>query len=294
MKIAYAGLAENPDREFFLLRSVFAPEPGDKSVFWLPAGKRGASGIAAREAALEWLAARWTEERPDILVFPAGAAGHELAVRLSARLGCACFPELRKLRRENTRLVGRKKVCGSNMDWEMTLEPPAILTVVPRGPLGTELAEKAALNAEIRPEKGALFPRWLLSSEILEPGRVNPLESAPLIFAAGRGLGSAAACERFRSLAARYGAPLGFSRPTALNGWGKTGDIIGQSGIRTQAAACVALGVSGAAAFMAGIENVEYLIAVNTDKDAPVFRYADAGIIAAAEEFMNALEGMAP
>ncbi|MDR2160085.1 MAG: FAD-binding protein, partial [Treponema sp.] len=118
----------------------------------------------------------------------------------------------------------------------------------------------------------------------------NPLETAPLIFAAGRGLGSGAACDRLRRVAGRFGAPLGFSRPAALNGWGEIAGIIGQSGVRTGAELCIAVGVSGAAAFMTGIESVHTLIAVNTDKNAPIFRYADTGIVAEAEEFISALE----
>jgi electron transfer flavoprotein alpha subunit len=118
----------------------------------------------------------------------------------------------------------------------------------------------------------------------------RPLETAPLIFAAGRGLGSKAACDRLQRIAGRFGAALGFSRPAALNGWGELGGIIGQSGLRCGAEVCIAVGVSGAAAFMAGIESVPTLIAINPDKNAPIFRYADRGIITGAEEFIAALE----
>jgi electron transfer flavoprotein alpha subunit len=136
----------------------------------------------------------------------------------------------------------------------------------------------------------AVPPAWLMSYETLEARRANPLEDAPLVFACGRGMGSQAACERLRVLAARYGAPLGFSRPAALNGWGKIDSIIGQSGLKLRAAICVAVGVSGAAAFMAGVDSAARLIAVNPDKNAPIFKYADEGIIAASAEFMAALE----
>jgi electron transfer flavoprotein alpha subunit len=67
-------------------------------------------------------------------------------------------------------------------------------------------------------------------------------------------------------------------------------EIIGQSGVRTGAETCLAVGVSGAAAFMAGIEGVRTLIAVNPDSNAPIFQYADLGILATAEEFLSALE----
>jgi electron transfer flavoprotein alpha subunit len=255
---------------------------------WLPGALPDITGA---EAALQWLLARWNEERPDILVFPADAAGHELAVRMSARLGCLCFPEARELRREGHGVTGRKKVCGSNLDWAWTADVPLIVTVSPGGANFLEQGAETERSVEIPVSSG--FPAWLLNREKLETRQANPLETAPLIFAAGRGLGSAAACKRLGRIAARYDAPLGFSRPAALNGWGDISCIIGQSGIRCRAAVCVALGVSGAAAFMAGIEGVRRLVAVNPDKNAPIFQYADIGIIATAEEWMAAMEACA-
>jgi electron transfer flavoprotein alpha subunit len=227
------------------------------------------------------------ERRPGLILFPASLTGHELGARLAARLDGDCFPETRALLREGNRLFARRRVCGSNLDGDMEiLRFPAVITAARKktGRGGT------AERIEGLPGKLSGPPAWLLDYEPSEPAPANPLETAPLIFAAGQGLGSRAACERLRRLAGHFGAPLGFSRPAALNGWGKTGEIIGQSGIRAGAERCVALGVSGAAAFMAGIESVSTLIAVNPDKNAPIFRYADVGIIAGAEEFMDALE----
>ena len=272
MKIAYAGLTADARAEISEERSVWLPEVS--------------VDICAAEATLQYLLARWAQEKPDILLFPVEA--HELAVRLSARLGCSCFPEVRDLRREGAALVGRKKVCSSNIDWEFVIEPPAILT------LSGLKQTTPGQNAECPKPDLSAFPPWLLSRETLEPRQVNPLENARLVFIGGRGLGSAAACERLRVIAARYNAPLGFSRPAALNGWGKITGIIGQSGTKLQAEVCIALGVSGSAAFMAGIETSSRLIAVNIDKNAPIFRYADLGIIAPAEEFMTALEALTP
>jgi electron transfer flavoprotein alpha subunit len=185
--------------------------------------------------------------------------------------------------------VGRKKVCGSNLDWERIITFPAALTI-PRRTVSFSGGLSKPEKITERPMSLSALPRWLLSYEPLEPFAANPLESARLVFAGGRGLGSVALTERLRRLAFRYGAALGLSRPAALNGWGKTGDIIGQSGVRTQAECCLAVGVSGAAAFMTGIESSACLIAVNTDAHAPVFHYADMGIIAGAEEFIAALE----
>jgi electron transfer flavoprotein alpha subunit len=260
-------------------------------------------GVAGAEGAEDWnirhiegclrLMERFcAERRPGLILFPATPGGHELGVRLSARLNCDCFPGTRALLREGNRLFARRKVCGSNLDWDAGITGfPAVLTVAGKKIAGGgEDGQSGPPRIESFPAEPLSLPGWILEYEQSEAFPANPLETAPVIFAAGRGLGSRAACDRLRRIAGRFGAPLGFSRPAALNGWGEIDGIIGQSGIRVGAELCVAVGVSGTAAFMAGIDPVSTLIAVNPDKNAPVFRYADIGIIAGAEEFIAALE----
>jgi electron transfer flavoprotein alpha subunit len=196
------------------------------------------------------------------------------------------------LLREGDRLFARRKVCGSNLDWDAEITGfPAVLTVAGKKKAGGEEGIPGRPpRIESLPAEPLGLPGWIMEYEQYESFSANPLEREPLIFAAGRGLGSRAVCDRLRRVAERFGAPLGFSRPAALNGWGEIAGIIGQSGIRTGAECCVAVGVSGAAAFMVGIEPTSTLIAVNPDKNAPIFRYADIGIIADAEEFIATLE----
>jgi electron transfer flavoprotein alpha subunit len=255
----------------------------------------GVWDLRCQEDRLHWLEGLCAERRPGLILFPASPSGHELGVRLAARLGCGCFPETRTLFREGERLFARKKVCGSNLDWDTEIKGlPAVVTVT-GGKRSQEGGAKngfpqAGRRVESRPAVPPRLPPWIMDYERSEAFPANPLESAPLIFAAGRGLGTGAACDRLRRAAGHFGAPLGFSRPAALNGWGEIAEIIGQSGLRCAAETCVAVGVSGAAAFMAGIESVSTLIAVNPDKNAPIFRYADIGIAAGAEEFIAALE----
>lgn len=309
MNIAFV-LSRPEESGAFLLHSLIAPvtEAGSRIEYWLPGaapeslpriwrtspdavicGSAGGDAwdVRAADWQIRWLEGLWEERRPGLILFP--AAGRELGIRLAARLDCPCFPETFSLLREGKRLFARKKVCGSNLDWDAEIKDyPAVLTVTGKRP-DRDFGEGGAPRVEDRPAEPAL-PAWLLEYEQLEAFPANPLETAPLIFVAGRGLGSKAACDRLRRIAGHFGAPLGFSRPAALNGWGEIGEIIGQSGIRTGAELCVAVGVSGAGAFMVGIDSGTALIAVNPDRNARIFHYADIGIAAGAEEFMACLE----
>jgi electron transfer flavoprotein alpha subunit len=284
-------------------------EAGDRVEFWLPGpapevlpaarspdmvicGGVDVRDIRFYERCLRWLEGLRVERRPGLILFPSSLTGRELGVRLAARLNRDCFPETRALFRKDGRLFTRKKVCGSNLDWNARIrEYPAVLTAADGKKTVQDGGEGVSLRIESRPMGPFSLPRWILDYERSEVFPVaNLLETAPLVFAAGRGLGSKATCERLRRAAGHFGAPLGFSRPAALNGWGGIGEIIGQSGVRCGAEVCVAVGVSGAAAFMLGIEVVSTLIAVNPDRNAPIFRYADIGIVAGAEEFIATLE----
>ncbi|MDR1126963.1 MAG: FAD-binding protein [Treponema sp.] len=246
--------------------------------------------IRSVEGCLRWLEKLCAARQPDLILLPETSANHELGTRLSARINRTCYADTTMLLREGKNLYARKKACSSNLTWDSPIvEYPVVLTVSAKKTTYTP-KESDYSHTETRPPPPLTLPHWLLSHEQIEVFPTNPLETAPLLFIAGRGVGSKGACERLRRVAGRFGAPLGFSRPAALNGWGEISEIIGQSGIRTGAKRCVAVGISGAAAFMAGIDPAATLIAVNPDKNAPIFHYADIGITTHAEEFIAALE----
>jgi len=118
-----------------------------------------------------------------------------------------------------------------------------------------------------------------------------PAQILRLLLVGGRGMGGKAGIQKLQRLASLLGGQVGFTRTAAQNGWGwgAMDAIIGQSGIIVQPELCIAFGASGASAFMAGVEKARILIAVNTDPDAPIFNYADYGVIADAGTTAGAL-----
>ena len=131
----------------------------------------------------------------------------------------------------------------------------------------------AALPAEERPASCGR----LLSAE--RRPFAGDLGQAKVVFLGGKGLGSRANFERMAALAEKLGAGVGCTRPAALSGWCGTESLVGLSGWHLSAALCVAFGVSGAGPLLQGLSNVKTLIAVNTDPKAPIFQYADRGIV---------------
>ena len=81
------------------------------------------------------------------------------------------------------------------------------------------------------------------------------------------------------------------TRPAALESWGKVDEIIGGSGMALSSKTCLVLGASGAGAFMAGLEGVKNIIAVNTDEEALIFKQADVGLLTDAPKLVEAMLG---
>lgn len=116
-----------------------------------------------------------------------------------------------------------------------------------------------------------------------------PLDGARVVFAGGRGLGSQASFEKLARCASKYGAGVAGSRLAVDMGWCRSDIQVGQTGRSVSSEIYVAFGISGAIQHLAGIQNVHRLIAVNTDKDAPIYQFADEGVIADANEVIDYL-----
>ena len=259
---------------------------GDHSLVHCPV-----DNAALPENELDILEALYREQHPELLIF-AGEAG-PLAARLSVRIGGGCLTNCRTAGADAEGLWIKRPVYNSHADAVCRpKERPLVLTVSKAGPVAEDAG--TAGQPEITEYTPALKPYSYCRDRQMKARREkNPLEEAKLVLVGGRGLGSRENYARLKALAQAWGGACGCTRAAAINGWADVGDIIGQSGHVLRAELCIALGVSGAAPFMAGVGSVKTLVAVNSDPDAPVFAGADYGIVGDALEVLEAWEKQA-
>ncbi|MFP3156401.1 FAD-binding protein [Lachnospiraceae bacterium ZAX-1] len=141
-----------------------------------------------------------------------------------------------------------------------------------------------------------LTENYIVSRTVTEEPDAQTIEDAKILLIAGQGIKEKEQVKKLEQLAQQMKGECGVSRPIAMHSWASMKQLVGVSGAMARPKLCIAFGVSGAPAFFAGIEKSHAIIAVNTDKNAPIMKKADAYIVEdcqrAIDELMNIMDCM--
>ncbi|MFA5862204.1 MAG: electron transfer flavoprotein subunit alpha/FixB family protein [Candidatus Thermoplasmatota archaeon] len=228
----------------------------------------------------EALAAAQKDCGAQYVFLPATRRGKEVAPMLGVRLHAAVITGAQTAHEEGGKLVfERLFLGGKTMAKEVPTSAVTVVTFPPRSiePLAADASrsgETKKLTVTVRDPKVKI----LAKKPKAESG-VN-LEAAPIVIGAGRGFKNKDDLKLAFDLAATIGGQVGCTRPLATDlGWLTDEYWIGLSGKEVKPKAYFAAGISGQIQHTTGIRSSKIIIAINTNKDAPIFKMADYGIV---------------
>jgi len=212
--------------------------------------------------------------------FSASAEGRDLAPRVAAALDRSLAADVVSFDIQGDGVVARHPVYIGKAIATLRLEgTPALLSLRPGAMPLTEAPRSARLET-IAPALDPGSARVVVTGMVERGATQLDLGEAPVIVSGGRGLRAPENFRMVEELAAAFGnAAVGATRAVTDDGWRPATDQIGQTGRLVSPTLYVAVGISGAIQHLAGMRTSKVIVAINKDKDAPIFKIADYGIV---------------
>ena len=217
---------------------------------------------------------------PRAAFFAASAEGRDLAPRVAAALGVSLASDVTSCTIDGDAVVVRHPVFTGKAIATLRLAgTPALVSLRPGAIEPAEAARPARVETAA-PAADPTAARVVVRELVDRGGATLDLGEAKTIIAGGRGLREAKNFALVEALAEAFGdAAVGATRAVTDDGWRPATDQIGQTGRVVSPQLYVAVGISGAIQHLAGMRTARTIVAINRDKDAPIFKLADYGIV---------------
>ncbi len=223
-------------------------------------------------------------------IFSTSAQGRDLAPRVAAKLGVSLVTDVTGMELTGDTLVVKHPMnIGKIVATVAIAATPAVIAIRPN--TFTPVVNANAGRVEnVQPVGDPSASRVVVKELVQGGGGKLDLADAPVIVAGGRGLKAAENFKLVEELADAFGnAAVGATRAVTDDGWRPHTDQIGQTGRLVSPDLYVAVGISGAVQHLAGMRTSRTIVAINKDKDAPIFKVADYGIVGDLFEIVPAL-----
>lgn len=215
-----------------------------------------------------------------VAVFPGSSMGKDLGPRVAARLGVGYAADCVDLEVEDGKVLAtRPRFAGKVVATESFTSEPAVIAV--RSNVFSPAVKQGRGEVETLPVSlDAADFRAVVKEIRAAAGEKLDVSEAPVVVAGGRGLREPENFKLLEELADALGnAAVGASRAVVDAGWRPHAEQVGQTGKTVAPTLYFAIGVSGAIQHLAGMRTSKYIVAINKDPEAPIFKVADYGIV---------------
>jgi electron transfer flavoprotein alpha subunit len=244
------------------------------------------------ERATAAVAAAMNHIQPAVVLIPGTTAGRDYAPRLAARFGSGLAADCTEFALENGAVIAVRPVLGGRVQSAINLgnSPVQMATVRPGSFEKTEQIREGPKAEAVNVDLSDAELRVTVKETVRETvSGAASLSSAKTIVAGGRGLKEPDNFKLVEELAAALQASVGATRAVVDAGWRPHQEQIGQTGQTVSPRLYIAVGVSGAVQHNVGMQGSDFIVAINRDPDAPIFKLAHFGIVGDLFEVVPAL-----
>jgi electron transfer flavoprotein alpha subunit len=218
------------------------------------------------------------DTKPAAVLIPFTSMGKDLAPRTAAKAGAGLVSDCVSLAVKEGRLEARRAMysgkAAAALRWEGEPQMATLrANVFPLAPADASRKAEIVTRTVETPSRARATAVHAVASSKVELGE------AQIIVSGGRGLKGPENFHLVESLAGALGAAVGASRAVVDAGWVDHQYQVGQTGKTVSPTLYVACGISGAIQHLAGMSSSKYIVAINKDADAPIFKVANYGLV---------------
>ena len=229
------------------------------------------------------------KEQADIIFLPATAMGKDSAPRVAVKLDAGLASDCTALKVNDGNIIATRPVYAGKALTEIKINSAIkVFTLRPNVfPAGTSTGATAPVEVMDIPLAESDFTSLAIETTQAS-GKIDVTE-ADIIVTGGRGMKGPENFKMIEDLAGVLGGAVGASRAVVDAGWRPHNEQVGQTGKTVSPSLYLAVAVSGSIQHIAGMSSSKYIVAINKDKDAPIFQLADYGIVADAFDIVPAI-----
>jgi electron transfer flavoprotein alpha subunit len=239
--------------------------------------KEAPEGLA--QPIVDVMAKVMTDNDLDYALFGGGLLGFEIGAGLTARLNAGVTMEVTQVNVQDGKLVAERPILQDSQIADVGyVDKPGIII----GRLNAFDEKEGDGSAEVEDVQVELSD-WSTKAKMVTRGEQRgadvDIEGADILVGGGRGLGKKENFELAEQLAESMGGAVAATRAVVDAGWYPYAAQIGQTGKTVAPKIYLALGISGAIQHKVGMQNSENILAINKDQNAPIFEFADFGVV---------------
>ncbi|MGH3024487.1 MAG: electron transfer flavoprotein subunit alpha/FixB family protein [Gaiellaceae bacterium] len=229
------------------------------------------------------------EKEFDTVLFGASVLTADLAAGLAARLGAGLNWDLVDLEAREGELVGTRPALQDSVHVEVGWSSEPRLALIRSGTFDPVESGGEAEVQEVAVELQDFSQQAVMLESAHAESEGPSIEEADVIVAGGRGLGEPEKFALLEELAKALGGAVAATRAVVDAGWYPYAAQVGQTGKNVSPKLYVACGISGAIQHKVGMQSSGTIVAINKDPNAPIFEYADLGVVGDLHEIVPKL-----